>query len=65
VPEARCGLIVVGSKSGDTLHWLRLDGIVDELYDVPILPGARRPMAVGLKTDEIRRMLMVGPTETW
>ena len=63
--EARCGLIVVDLRTGDTVHWLRLDGIVDELYDVAVLPGTRRPMALGLKTDEIRRMLSVGPPETW
>ena len=63
--EARCGLIVVDLRTGDTVHWLRLDGIVEELYDVAVLPGVRRPMALGLKTDEIRRMLSVGPPETW
>jgi uncharacterized protein (TIGR03032 family) len=63
--EARCGLIVVDLRTGDTLHWLRLEGIVEELYDVAILPGVRRPMALGFKTDEIRRMLTVGPAEAW
>jgi hypothetical protein len=29
------------------------------LYDVAVLPGVRRPMAVGFKTDEIRRVLTV------
>lgn len=57
---ARCGLQVVDLRSGDAVHWLRIDGIVDELYDVCVIPGVSRPMAIGLKTDEIRRVLSVG-----
>jgi len=33
------------------------EGIVDERYDVITLPGVRRPMALGFKTDEIRRVI--------
>lgn len=62
--EARCGLLVIDLKSGDIVHWVRLDGIVDELYDVVALAGARRPMALGFKTDEIRRFLSVEPQAT-
>ena len=31
--------------------------IVKELYDVGVLPGVVRRMAVGFKTDEVRRYL--------
>jgi uncharacterized protein (TIGR03032 family) len=55
--EARSGLIVIDLKSGDIVHWLRLEGLIDELYDVAVLPGVTRPMALGFKTDEIRRIL--------
>jgi uncharacterized protein (TIGR03032 family) len=58
--EARCGLHVVDLESGDTLHWLRLGGMVSELYDVAVLPDVLRPMALGFKTDEIQRLLTVG-----
>ena len=57
----RCGLLVVDLRTGDTVHWLRLEGVVEELYDVAVLPGARRPMALGLVSDEIRRLLTVAP----
>ena len=43
--EARCGLHVVDLRSGDTTHWLRLEGMVSELYDVAVLPSVVRPMA--------------------
>ena len=58
--EPRCGLMVVDTESGDTVHWLRLEGVVEELYDVVVLPGVQRPMAIGFKTDEIRRVLSIG-----
>jgi len=55
--EPRCGLHVVDLRSGDTVHWLRIDGMVSELYDVAVLPGVVRPTALGFKTDEIQRLL--------
>jgi uncharacterized protein (TIGR03032 family) len=58
---ARCGILVVDLKSGDAVHWARIEGAVSELYDIAALPGVRRPMALGFKTDEIRRMVRIGP----
>jgi uncharacterized protein (TIGR03032 family) len=57
--EPRCGVQVIDLRSGDVIHWLRLEGVVEELYDVVALPGVRRPMALGFKTDEIRRVLSI------
>lgn len=58
--EARCALQVIDLRSGDVVHWLRIEGIVEELYDVVALPGVVQPMALGFKTDEIRRGITVG-----
>lgn len=58
--EPRCGLQVVDLRSGDIVHWVRIEGMVSELYDVVVLPGVVRPMALGFKTDEIQRLLSVG-----
>jgi len=55
--EARCGIQVIDLRTGDTVHWLRIEGVVDELYDVITLPGVRCPMALGFKTDEIRHVI--------
>ena len=57
--EARCGVQIVDLRTGDVVHWLRMEGVVEELYDVVVLPGVRRPMALGFKTDEIRRILSI------
>jgi uncharacterized protein (TIGR03032 family) len=61
--EALCQLQVIDLDSGEVVHSLRIEGIVSELYDVVALPGVRRPMALGFKTDEIRRVISVGPPE--
>ncbi|MBC8351341.1 MAG: TIGR03032 family protein [Planctomycetes bacterium] len=57
--EARCGLQVIDLRSMDVVHWLRIEGIVAELYDVVVLPNVVRPMLLGLKSDEIRRTLSI------
>jgi uncharacterized protein (TIGR03032 family) len=51
--EARCGLAVVDTRTGALAHWLDFAGTVRELYDVQVLPGARCPGALGLRTKEI------------
>lgn len=61
--EARCGVQVIDLKSGDVVHWMRVEGVVTELYDVVVLPGVKRPQSLGFKTDEIRRVLRVGENQ--
>ncbi|MEP6500184.1 TIGR03032 family protein [Microcoleus vaginatus] len=58
--DPRCGLVVIDLRNGDIVHSLRIEGVVEELYDVQVLPGVRRPMAIGFKTDEIRRLVTMG-----
>jgi uncharacterized protein (TIGR03032 family) len=58
--EARCQVAVIDLKTFDLVHSLRFSGAVEELYDVQILPGVQRPMALGFKTGEIRRTLSMG-----
>ncbi|HMA98170.1 MAG TPA: TIGR03032 family protein [Wenzhouxiangella sp.] len=55
--EARCGIVVVDLQTGDLLHHMRIEGVVEELFDVTVIPGAIRPMLLGFKTDEIKRMV--------
>jgi hypothetical protein len=50
---------VIDVRSGDVAHWLRIEGMVRELHDVVVLPGVRRPMAMGFKTDETQRTIAV------
>ncbi len=55
--EARCGLYVVDLRTGSTPHWLNIEGIVSELYDVITLPGIKRPSMIGFRNDQIRRII--------
>jgi uncharacterized protein (TIGR03032 family) len=58
--DARCGLLIIDLRSGDVAQWLRVEGMVRELYDVAALPEVSRPMALGFKTDEIQRTIAIG-----
>ena len=61
--EARCGLLVVDINTGDTVAWVRIEGVVRELYDVAVLPGVRNPSALGFKTDEITRVITIADAQ--
>jgi uncharacterized protein (TIGR03032 family) len=57
--EPRCGLYVIDLRTGDVVHWLRIEGIVSELYDVVALSGIARPSMIGFRSDEIRRTISI------
>lgn len=58
--QARCAILVIDLKTGDIVHSLNIEGVVNELYDIAILPNVRCPMALGFRTDEIRRVITIG-----
>jgi uncharacterized protein (TIGR03032 family) len=51
---AQCAICVVNLRTGDIEHRLEIGGIVEEIYDVNLLPNVIRPMALGFRKDEIR-----------
>jgi uncharacterized protein (TIGR03032 family) len=55
--ESQCGLMVVDLTSGQVAHDLHIDGVVEELFDVVVLPGVRRPAALGFQDDDIDRLV--------
>lgn len=57
--EAQCGLAVFDLKTGEMSHWLRIEGVVRELYDVAMLPDVRRPSLIGFKADDVRRVISI------
>lgn len=59
--EARCALVVIDLDAGELVHWIRIEGLINQIADVAILPGAQRPAAVGLKGDDIRRIISIAP----
>ena len=58
--EPRCGIGVIDLRSGDLVHSLRIAGAVSELYDVVSIPAVQRPMAIGIRSDEIRHVILMG-----
>lgn len=59
--DARTGLLVIDLTSGQITDWVRIEGVIDELFDVAVLPGIRNPSAIGLKGTEISRVLSIDP----
>jgi uncharacterized protein (TIGR03032 family) len=57
--EARCGLQAIDLTTGNVVQWVRLEGMVSELYDIAVLPGVVRPLALGFKTREIEQILTI------
>ena len=61
--EARCGLMIIDLPTGSIVHWLRLEGVITELYDVQLLPNVQRPMSLGFQTNEIAQLLTLDRNE--
>ena len=62
--EPRCGLAIIDLNTGDLVHWLRLEGIISELFDAVVIPGVKRPAAIGFRSDEVRRILTIGDAQS-
>jgi uncharacterized protein (TIGR03032 family) len=58
--EPECAVLVVNLATGAVVHWLRLGGVVRELYDIALLAGHRRPMLVGFAQGQINRLISRG-----
>ena len=57
--EPRCGLLVIDIMTGDTYAWVRIEGVVHELFDVAVLPGVRNPSVIGFIANDIRRIISI------
>ncbi|MEQ9377180.1 MAG: TIGR03032 family protein [Imperialibacter sp.] len=55
----RCGIQIINLETGATENWIRLEGIVEELYDVKVLRGVSKPLLIGTKKEDIRTMISV------
>ncbi len=64
--EARTGVALVDLRRGAITDWLRIEGVIEELYDVVLLPGALRPSALGFKGDALQHTLTIeGEPGVW
>ncbi len=58
-----CGLMVIDLRRAEPLFLVKMEGAVQELYDVAVLPGVRRPRWIGLDSGDIHYLLGVGPRQ--
>ena len=54
---AQCGVMVIDLRTSEISHYLMLDGVVEELFDVVVLPGVLRPRALGFQDEDIERLI--------
>ena len=59
--EPWCGVQLIDLRNGTCAHWFRIDGPVAELYDLGIVPGVMRPMALGFASNEILGLITHDP----
>jgi uncharacterized protein (TIGR03032 family) len=58
-----CGLMVVDVRRAKPLCLVRIEGVVQELYDVAVLPGVRKPRWIGLDSEDLHYLLGIGPRQ--
>lgn len=59
--EPWCGVQVIDLRDGTCAHWFRIDGPMAELYDLGVVPGVVRPMALGFASNEILELITQDP----
>lgn len=59
--EPWCGVQVIDLTTGTCVQWFRIDGAVAELYDVGVVPGCTRPMALGFASNDILSFITHDP----
>ena len=57
--DALCGLAIIDTHTGNTVHWVEIEGAVSELFDVAVLPNVTCPALLGFKGDEISRFVTI------
>ena len=59
-----CGVQIIDISTGVCEHWFRIDGAVEELYDVAILSGTASPKALGFRNSDLSEHLTPGELST-
>lgn len=50
--DPMCAVVVIDIAQGKIVEWLKLEGDVQELFTVELMPGVKCPMVVGPHTEE-------------
>ncbi|WP_010412819.1 TIGR03032 family protein [Citromicrobium sp. JLT1363] len=66
--EPWCGVLVVDTRSGSIVEFIKLVGAIEELFDVAVIRGKTCPMAVGTQSPDIQSLYSfeseIGPLRT-
>lgn len=54
---AHCGLMVINLTNGTVVHWLHIGQIIEELFDVVVLPQVHQPEVLGFQNDQLQRLV--------
>ncbi len=54
-----CGVQVIDLTDGTCKHWFRIDGNIDELYDVEVLPDTICPKSYGFLTNDVFSIITI------
>ncbi|GKS68520.1 hypothetical protein W03_05240 [Nitrosomonas sp. PY1] len=54
---AQCALSIIDLNTGNPIHALHIEGVVEELFDVVVLPDVRQPRMLGFQDDDIERLI--------
>lgn len=57
--QPMCGLQVIDINTGDVVEYLRIDGVVRELYDVMGMHNIKHPQLIGVQNDDIKRLVSI------
>jgi len=55
--EAQCGLVVIDLNTGQIIHSFIINSVVEELFDVVVLPNVQQPNVLGFQEDDISRLI--------
>lgn len=61
---AICGLVVIDLDRGEVLHQVHVQGDVEELYDVAVMPGVTCPKAFGMKANDVAHNVWLADGQT-
>jgi hypothetical protein len=57
--QCRCHRPEPNARKPHVVHWVRIEGVVRELYDVDGQSGVTRSSSTGVKTDEVKRVISI------
>ena len=56
-----CAVMIIDLNAGEVVEWLRLEGEVQELFAVELMPNVKCPMVVGPSTQEFADTITFNP----